>query len=79
MGRVMSGRVKRRALHQWEPSLQGRAGRAGAGPSGGGLRGSLPCVQIPHGAREGKYDGAILLSGVPSERSRGNRHKQEIT
>ena len=71
-------RAKLVALHQREPSLQGEARRAGAGPSGEGLRGSHPCVQIPDGVREGKYGGARLLSAVPSEGSRGNGHKQGI-
>lgn len=74
-----AGGVKPRALHQREPSQQGEAGRAAAAPSGGGSRGSRLGVQIPDGAREGKYDGARLLSVVPSERNRGNGHKQEIT
>ena len=55
-GRAAAGRVKHTARHQWEPSLQGEAGRAGAGLPGEGLRGSHPCVQIPDGARESKYD-----------------------
>lgn len=70
---------KHMALHQWELSLQGEAGRAGVGPSGEGLRGSHPCVQIPGGARVGKHEGASLPSVVPSERNRGSGNKQEIT
>lgn len=77
-GRAAAGR-KHTALHQWEPSLQGEAGRAGTGPSGEGLRGSHPCIEIPGGARDGKHEGARLFSVVPSERNRGNGHKQEIT
>lgn len=76
--RAAAGRAKHAALHQREPSLLGEAGRAGAAPSGEGLRGSHPCVQIPGGAMEGKYDGARRLSLVPMERNRGNGHKQHI-
>lgn len=52
----------------------GRAwGHWGTGTSWTGLEGFSSTIQIPQGAREGKYDGSRLLSVVPSEINRGHR------
>lgn len=80
---VVAGRARARRVEPTLPppvgqSLPGELGRPGGqGPAGQGLRGSHPCMQIPQGAREDKYDGHRLLSVLPSEINRA--HRQEIT